>query len=181
MADNLQTVYSPAGEKFELSPANARDVKAHAGFTTSKPHPDDVAAYLAKRDGKPAPEPVEPEVETVEDETTDETDTADQSDDNSDQSDDDNADDQSDDENSDEQSDEDNADQSDEEVTEETVEEVTEETVEAKTAPHHFADMDRDAVRTYIEATFPEAVIDGRKNRDGLVAFALELARNSAA
>jgi hypothetical protein len=50
-----------------------------------------------------------------------------------------------------------------------------------KTVPSDFADMDKDAVKAYIDATFPGTEIDGRKGRDALVAQALELAAARAA
>lgn len=149
MSEVLKTVYSPAGEKFEMSPANARDVVRHAGWSESKPHPDDVAAYLAGQSGEAAAitaeEPAAPttteEPTAPNSEPTEET-VANDGDDDSDE--------------------DDNSDSEDEAT--------------VKTEPNHFADMDREAVRAYIDETFPGTEIDGRWNRDRLVAVALELA-----
>ena len=62
---NLRTVYSPLGEKFEVSEPNYLDLTRHAGWTDARPHPDDVAAYIAKNGGEAAPaqayEPAAPE------------------------------------------------------------------------------------------------------------------------
>jgi hypothetical protein len=49
---NLRVVYSPLGEKFEVSPASFYDLTRNApkelGWTEHKPHPDLVREYCAK-------------------------------------------------------------------------------------------------------------------------------------
>jgi hypothetical protein len=160
----LRVVYSPLGEKFEVSPANFYDLTRNANWTEQKPHPDTVRDYCEKNgievpadDGEavsapaPAPEsapaPVEspvPVVEPAPAETPAEEAPA-----------------------AEEQT-----------ASGEAPEEVQEadQAPAVKTVPSDFADMDKDAVKAYIEATFPGTEIDGRKGRDALVAQALELA-----
>jgi hypothetical protein len=41
----LRVVYSPTGEKFEVSPANFFDLTRNAKWTETKPHPDTVREY----------------------------------------------------------------------------------------------------------------------------------------
>jgi hypothetical protein len=171
---NLRVVYSPLGEKFEVSPANFYDLTRNApkelGWTEHKPHPDVIREYCAKtgvalpaelsgeapapapaaETPAPAPAPVAETpapvpAETPASETTD---------------------------SADEQT-----------ASEDGPEEVQEadEGAALKTVPSDFADMDKDAVKAYIDATFPGTEIDGRKGRDALVAQALELAAARAA
>jgi hypothetical protein len=175
---NLRVVYSPLGEKFEVSPASFYDLTRNApkdlGWTEHKPHPDVVREYCAKtgvalpaelsgeapaaaEPAAPAPapaaEPAAPEpapaAETPAETPASET-----------------------------------ADAADEQTaSDEAPEEVQEadEGAALKTVPSDFADMDKDAVKAYIDATFPGTEIDGRKGRDALVAQALELAAARAA
>jgi hypothetical protein len=163
----LRTVYSPLGEKFEVSPANFYDLTRNAKWTEQKPHPDTVREHCethgieipaefsgeaapAETPAAPAPAPAETPAAPAPAETeTEET-----------------------------------ADAAGEQTTSgEAPEEVQEadEGAAVKTVPSDFADMDKDAVKAYIDATFPGTEIDGRKGRDALVAQALELAAARAA
>jgi hypothetical protein len=161
----LRVVYSPLGEKFEVSPANFYDLTRNANWTEQKPHPDTVRDYC-ERNGvevpadsgeestaaptstpEPAPAPAETPAETpaaeAPAETPAETPAAEE-----------------------------------QNASGEAPEEVQEadEAAAVKTVPSDFADMDKDAVKAYIDETFPGTEIDGRKGRDALVAQALELA-----
>jgi hypothetical protein len=174
---NLRVVYSPLGEKFEVSPASFYDLTRNApkelGWTEHKPHPDLVREYCAKNGVElpaelsgeaPAPAPA-PAAETPTPPAPAETpappapapaetpapETADAA--------------------------------GEQTVSGEAPEEVqeAEEGPALKSVPSDFADMDKDAVKAYIDATFPGTEIDGRKGRDALVAQALELAAARAA
>jgi hypothetical protein len=160
----LRVVYSPLGEKFEVSPANFYDLTRNANWTEQKPHPDTVRDYCEKNglelpadsdEAAPAPAPTPepapapaadppPAAEPAPAETPAEEAPA-----------------------AEEQT-----------ASGEAPEEVQEadQAPAVKTVPSDFADMDKDAVKAYIEATFPGTEIDGRKGRDALVAQALELA-----
>lgn len=171
-APALKVVYSPLGEKFEVTPVNFYDLTRHANWTEKKPHPDTVREHCAKTgtplpadlagEAAPAPTPAPapaPVAETPAPVT--ETPTAAVE----------------------------TAAANTAPVTEgqNTSGEAPEAVAEAdqapatKAVPSDFADMDKDAVRGYIEATFPGTEIDGRKGRDALVAQALELAAASNA
>ncbi|MEQ6333009.1 hypothetical protein [Sphingobium sp. MK2] len=119
----LYTIFSPTGEKFEVSLANFRDLSTEPGWSVS---PIAIAAATVN--------------EPVITETSDETVT-------------------------------------DEPVTE-TDETTTEETApKARVTVEDFADLtDKADVAAYISTAFPDAKIDGRANRDKLVAQAIELA-----
>jgi hypothetical protein len=174
---NLRTVFSPLGEKFEVSPANAIDLTRHAGWTDHKPHPDAVREYCERTgtelpedlSGEPAPAPAAPAgnspapAETSPAPAAETTpppaaETAPATTESADAA-------------------------GEQTVSGEAPEEVQEEDegVALKTVPSDFADMDKDAVKAYIDATFPGTEIDGRKGRDALVAQALELAAARAA
>lgn len=57
---NLVLIFSPAGEPFETSRANARDLTSHAGWSFSPPA--EVAAVAVAEASKPVEAPKEPEV-----------------------------------------------------------------------------------------------------------------------
>lgn len=163
-APALRSIYSPLGEKFEVTPANYYDLTRNADpkWTDSKPHPDTVREYCEKTgtalpaelsgeaapapaptpEPAPAPAPAETPAAPAPAETPAETPAEEQN------------------------------------ASGEAPEEVeqADEAPAAKTAPSDFADMDKDAVKDYISTTFPGTEIDGRKGRDALVAQALELA-----
>jgi hypothetical protein len=167
-APALRSIYSPLGEKFEVTPANYYDLTRNADpkWTDSKPHPDTVREYCEKTgtalpaelsgeaapaetpaapapaETPAAPAPAETPAAPAPAETPAETPAEEQT------------------------------------ASGEAPEEVQEadEAPAAKTAPSDFADMDKDAVKDYIATTFPGTEIDGRKGRDALVAQALELA-----
>jgi hypothetical protein len=178
----LRTVWSPLGEKFEVSPANFYDLTRNAKWTEQKPHPDTVREYcesngidlpadFGSEEPAPAPAPAPAaetpaapaETETKTEETADaagEQTTSGEAPEEVVEQDEQSGDDNSDDDNSGSEGAENDA---------------------VKTEPNHFADMDKDAVRDYISTTFPGTEIDGRKGRDALVAQALELAAARAA
>jgi hypothetical protein len=163
---NLRTVFSPLGEKFEVTPANYVDLTRNANWTEHKPHPDAVREYCEKTgtelpaelsgESAPAAAPAAPPAP----ETPPVVETADAAG---------------------EQTVSGEAPEEVLEADEEAAEDEDGKVPELKTEPHHFADMDRDAVRAHIETNFPGTEIDGRKGRDALVAQALELAAARAA
>jgi hypothetical protein len=172
----LRVVYSPTGEKFEVSPANFFDLTRNAKWTETKPHPDTVREYC-ETNGVALPddltENVAAEVQAhaadIPAAAAPVTDTpalaaAETADAAGEQT---------------------TSGEAPEEVVEkeeaEESEQSDETAPELKTEPNHFADMDRDAVKAYITETFPGTEIDGRKGRDALVAQALELAAARAA
>lgn len=158
MADaNLFVIYSPLGEKFEVTQPNYRDLKTHLGWTDTPPHPDTVKAYVAKRAAagdpvevpasvstptvapEPAPPPPAPETPAP------------------------------------------FVDETPEAVDEEGEEEgEDDEAPKLLTTAADFADMEREDVRAYIENVL-QIDVDGRKGRDALVAIAIEEAAKRAA
>lgn len=57
---NLRTIYSPVGEKFEVSEPNFLDLTRHAGWTETRPHPDDAAKAAETAPASPAAAPEAP-------------------------------------------------------------------------------------------------------------------------
>lgn len=143
----LVTVFSPAGEPFEVTPVNARDLTKHAGFTYEAPNGTAPAPAAEAKADADAEAKAAAEREAAEQEA---------------------------------------ALVAKKEEIEARLAAEAKAAAEAQTAAEtpavrlteeDFADLeDKAAVRAYIEATFPDAEIDGRSNREKLIALAIELA-----
>lgn len=141
---NLFVVYSPLGERFEVTAPNFRDLTTHAGWTTTPPHPQTVEENRQRLNGTTSTIAVaaaseEEQAGDAEDKTSDAEEAG-------------------------------NGDSEGEEEASKEDERVL------KAAPSDFADMDKAMVFEYLEKTFPENTVDGRKGRDALVAIAIDLA-----
>lgn len=162
-APNLLDIYSPLGEKFEVTQPNFRDLTRHAGWTAHPPHPDTVEQNRRRLNG---------EIDAENDAALDEADAAAEAERAA--------------------AEEEAREAENARLREEAARTAAEDAADAEDAgdetpppsdervlkllPSDFADMDKPAVFTYIEKTFPGAAIDGRTGRDNLVAKAIELA-----
>lgn len=145
----LFKIFSPEGEPFEVSKANARDLTTHAGW-----------AYSPKTEADAEEAETEAEVETEDEtETEDDSDASETGAESGDE--------EANDEQGSEEADADDA--AEEEGSEEEAEGLL-------TSEEDFADFDKEAVVAYLEKNFPEAAFDKRSGRDKLVAFAIEQA-----
>ncbi len=157
----LVKIYSPEGEPFEVSKANARDLTTHAGWSYAQ-------AGAAAPTAPAEPEVVEEETETEETET-EETETEETETELTDTEQEDEADAQ---EGSESESEAETG--TDESGSEEA--EGQEPVSEVLTSEEDFADFEKEDVVKYLEDTFPDAQFDKRSGRDKLVVLALELA-----
>lgn len=128
---NLFIVYSPKGEKFEVTRPNYNDLMKVAGWSNTA----SLAVAAATVEPAPAPAPETPAETPQEPAAPVEAPEAPE--------------------------------------TSETAPEAP----KPRLTVEDFADLaDKDAVKAYIVETFPEAKIDGRANRDKLIALAIDLA-----
>lgn len=159
MAELLMTVYSPLGEKFEVTAPNFRDLTLHPTppWTAAPPHPDTIElnrrllAGEVVEEATPAPVQDEraKEIEAAQIEAANNALRAE-------------------------------ADRIAREEAQDRAdageEEKTDETRVLKLIPADFAELSKPEVFAYIQKTFPGATIDGRAGRDTLVGRAIELA-----
>lgn len=162
---NLFVCYSPTGERFETTRPNFNDLTRHAGWYEHPPHPDTVAENIAKTSvsaetARQAEASAPADAAKAEREAAEATER-----------------------------------EAENQRLREEAERRTREDAEDREAagdeeseggeanqrvlkllPSDFADMDKPAVFSYIEKTFPGNSIDGRAGRDKLVAIAIELA-----
>lgn len=155
---NLFILYSPSNEKFELSRANYADLLQNGEGWTQEPKADLPVTDAASSDETPAETPAAPETPApAADETPADDTPADET-----------------------PADDDSADNADEDASEDETP-AADEAPKARLTAEDFADLpEKTDVFAYIEQTFPGNKIDGRANRDKLIAFAIELAGKTA-
>lgn len=145
--NNLVKVYSPKGELFEVTKVNARDLTTHAGFTTTPPN--GVVCEAPADNSKEEAEAAAAAAKAAEEAKAAEAAAAAAEE----------------------------AKAAEAAAAAAAANAGSDEETKVRLTEEDFADLeDKAAVRAYIEATFPGTDIDGRSNREKLIAMAIELA-----